>query len=109
MLDNGHYGETGMQQSHAGRGIELSRMAAAANFPWTGTVTDMAGVAELRARMHQRAGTSFATVKIDVGEVSRVLPPRDGVYVKNRFPQRARSSDNLTAAVKRPDSFGGSR
>lgn len=85
VLDNGHYGETGMQQSHAGRGIELSRMAAAANFPWTKVVSDMAGVAELRERMHARAGTSFATVKIDVGEVDRVLPPRDGVYVKNRF------------------------
>ena len=85
VLDNGHYGETGMQQSHAGRGIELSRMAAAANFPWAKVVDDIAGVAELRERIHAQAGTSFATVKIDVGEVDRVLPPRDGVYVKNRF------------------------
>lgn len=85
VLDNGHYGETGMQQSHSGRGIELARMAAAANFPWTKVVQDMAGVTALRDRMHARAGTSFATVKIDVGELPRVLPPRDGVYVKNRF------------------------
>ncbi|MEQ8587303.1 MAG: thiamine pyrophosphate-dependent enzyme [Thalassobaculaceae bacterium] len=85
VLDNGHYGETGMQQSHSGRGIELSRMAAAANFPWTGVIEDMDGVAALRERMHARSGTSFATIKIDMGELPRVLPPRDGVYVKNRF------------------------
>ena len=29
VLDNGHYGETGMQASHAGRGVELDRIAAA--------------------------------------------------------------------------------
>lgn len=85
VLDNGHYGETGMQQSHSGRGIELSRMAAAANFPWTGVIEDMDGVAALRERMHARSGTTFATIKIDMGELPRVLPPRDGVYVKNRF------------------------
>lgn len=85
VLDNGHYGETGMQQSHSGRGIELSRMAAAANFPWTGVIEDMDGVVALRERMHARSGTSFATIKIDMGELPRVLPPRDGVYVKNRF------------------------
>ncbi|MDF1790537.1 MAG: thiamine pyrophosphate-dependent enzyme [Thalassobaculaceae bacterium] len=85
VLDNGHYGETGMQQSHAGRGIELSRMAAAANFPWATIVDDMGGVADLRQRIHTMSGTGFAAIKIDVGEVTRVLPPRDGVHVKNRF------------------------
>ena len=27
VLDNGHFGETGMQPSHAGQGIELARVA----------------------------------------------------------------------------------
>jgi thiamine pyrophosphate-dependent acetolactate synthase large subunit-like protein len=85
VLDNGHYGETGMQASHTGRGIELSRFAAAANFPWTGVVTDMDGVAALRERIHARSGTTFASIKIAADELPRVLPPRDGVHVKNRF------------------------
>jgi len=85
VLDNGHYGETGMQASHTGRGIELSRFAAAANFPWTGVVTDMDGVAALRERIHARSGTAFASIKIAADELPRVLPPRDGVHVKNRF------------------------
>jgi thiamine pyrophosphate-dependent acetolactate synthase large subunit-like protein len=85
VLDNGHYGETGMQLSHAGRGLELSRVAAACNFPWTGIIGDMAGVASLRARIHAKSGTGLATLKIKADDPPRVLPPRDGVHVKNRF------------------------
>jgi thiamine pyrophosphate-dependent acetolactate synthase large subunit-like protein len=85
MLDNGHYGETGMQVSHAGRGLELSRVAAACNFRWTGVIDDMASVAGLRERMHMRSGTAFATIKIKADDLPRALPPRDGVHVKNRF------------------------
>ncbi|MFD2854624.1 thiamine pyrophosphate-dependent enzyme [Seohaeicola zhoushanensis] len=33
VLDNGHFGETGMQESHAARGIELDRVAEACTFP----------------------------------------------------------------------------
>lgn len=85
VLDNGHYGETGMQASHTGKGIELADFAAAANFPSAEIVEDMEGVAALRERIHAQVGTSFASIKIAVGELPRVLPPRDGVQVKNRF------------------------
>lgn len=85
VLDNGHYGETGMQTSHTGRDIELARFAEAANFPWTRVVTDMDGVSELRTRMQSQSGTSFAAIKIAAENLPRALPPRDGVYVKNRF------------------------
>jgi thiamine pyrophosphate-dependent acetolactate synthase large subunit-like protein len=85
VLDNGHYGETGMQKSHTGNGLELARFAEAANFPWTRAIEDMDGVAELRARMHEKKGTSFAALKIGADELPRVLPSRDAVHVKNRF------------------------
>ena len=85
VLDNGHYGETGMQTSHTGRDIELARFAEAANFPWTRVVTDMDGVADLRTRMQSQSGTSFAAIKIAAENLPRALPPRDGVHVKNRF------------------------
>ena len=45
----------------------------------------MAGVEDLRARFHARDGLKLATVKIKAENPPRVLPPRDGVYVKNRF------------------------
>lgn len=85
VLDNGHYGETGMQTSHTGRDIELARFAEAANFPWTRVVTDMDGVSDLRTRMQAQTGTSFAAIKIAAENLPRALPPRDGVHVKNRF------------------------
>ncbi len=85
VLDNGHYGETGMQLSHTGRGIELDAVAAAFTWPWTRRITDMAGVDDLRARAHLRADLSFATLKISADNPPRALPSRDGAAVKTRF------------------------
>jgi thiamine pyrophosphate-dependent acetolactate synthase large subunit-like protein len=85
VLDNGHYGETGMQLSHSGRGVELSRVASGCNFPFATAITDMSEVKALRERVHARSGTSFATIKICTDELPRALPSRDGVAIKNRF------------------------
>jgi thiamine pyrophosphate-dependent acetolactate synthase large subunit-like protein len=87
VLDNGHFGETGMQSSHTGQGIELARVAEACGFPTVAVVTDIQHVAPLRTRIHTCESLNFATVKIAPVNVPRVLPPRDGVYVKNRFRQ----------------------
>lgn len=84
VLDNGHYGETGMQRSHAGHGIELDRVARSVNFDWTARITDMEGVQDLRTRIHAKNALNFASITIDVAEEERVLPSRDGVYIKNR-------------------------
>lgn len=85
ILDNGHYGETGMQLSHAGQGIELHKIADACGFDSAHCIRDIGGVNSLRERITNEPGLHFATIKIDPGNVPRVLPPRDGVYVKNRF------------------------
>lgn len=85
VLDNGHFGETGMQPSHAGQGIELAAVAASCGFPVTETVTDEGGIVALRARIHARDALNLAVVKIAAVNAPRALPPRDGVQVKNRF------------------------
>ena len=85
VLDNGHYGETGMQASHAGQGIALDRVAAACGFGWTGEMRDMASIDALKNRVAARSGLAFANIKISADNPPRVLPPRDGVYIKNRF------------------------
>ncbi|MEH6525146.1 MAG: thiamine pyrophosphate-dependent enzyme [Sneathiella sp.] len=84
ILDNGYYGETGMQLSHAGRGVELDKVAASVKFDWTARILDMTGVQDLRERIHARNALNCATIAIDAVEVPRVLPSRDGVYIKNR-------------------------
>jgi thiamine pyrophosphate-dependent acetolactate synthase large subunit-like protein len=85
VLDNGHFGETGMQVSHAGLGVNLDQVARACGFGWTREIRDIAGVEDLRGRLSARDGVKFATIKVKAKNPPRVLPPRDGVYVKNRF------------------------
>ncbi len=85
ILDNGHYGETGMQPSHAGLGLELAEVAAACGFALAETITEQAGIAALRTRVQARQSLNLAVVKVQAVELPRVLPPRDGVFLKNRF------------------------
>jgi len=85
VLDNGHYGETGMQQSHAGFGVELDRVASSLDFDCSESIRDMAAVQDLRTRIHARNALNFANIKVDTAEEERVLPSRDAVYIKNRM------------------------
>ncbi|MDR3523241.1 MAG: thiamine pyrophosphate-dependent enzyme [Acetobacteraceae bacterium] len=85
VLDNGHYGETGMQVSHAGYGVDLHKVAAACGFASTVEITGMDGVDAFRASLAVQSGPRLATIRISAEEPPRVLPPRDGVHVKNRF------------------------
>ena len=85
VLNNEHYGETGMQRSHAGRGVDLVAIAAACGFASSRRITDDVEIDELCVNMHKRAGALYAEIMIEADEPERVLPPRDGVFVKNRF------------------------
>ncbi|WP_426956409.1 thiamine pyrophosphate-dependent enzyme [Muricoccus radiodurans] len=85
VLDNGHFGETGMQPSHAGQGIELTRVSEAFGFPVTDLITERQNIEPLRRRLHAKEGLNLAVVKIRAENPPRVLPPRDGVHVKNRL------------------------
>lgn len=86
VIDNGHFGETGMQTSHTGFGIALDKVAAAAGFAETDAVDDLEGVARLRERLDQAtAGPRLFVIKVKAENLPRSLPPRDAVLVKNRF------------------------
>lgn len=87
VLDNGHFGETGMQASHTGRGIAFEKVAGACGFPVVDLVTERQGIEPLRRRIHAMESLNLAVVKIAPENPPRVLPPRDGVAVKNRFRQ----------------------
>ncbi len=86
VLDNGHFGETGMQQSHTGFGLDLAAVGKAVGFAETGVVTDDAGVEALAAALHARAtGPRLYVVRVRAENVARSLPPRDAVWGKNRL------------------------
>lgn len=85
VLDNEHYGETGMQETHTGHGVDLAGMARAAGFRHALNVGSKAGVARLKKMIYSGQGPLFAQVKVDPEKLPLVLPPREGSYLKNRF------------------------
>ena len=86
VLDNGHYGETGMQRSHTSLGLDLAAVAKAVGFVEAVTVTDPAGVDTVAQSIREPAsGPRLYVVKIKAENVPRSLPPRDGVHLKNRL------------------------
>jgi thiamine pyrophosphate-dependent acetolactate synthase large subunit-like protein len=85
VFDNGHYGETGMQPSHTGAGVELIGIARSCGIRETFDISDELGLREFAGRVRRPATTLFARVAIRADEPPRVLPPRDGVHLKNRF------------------------
>ncbi len=86
VLDNGHFGETGMQQSHTGLGLDLAAVANAVGFAETGVVADAAGVEALAGKLASPAtGPRLYVVRVKAENVARSLPPRDAVYGKNRL------------------------
>jgi hypothetical protein len=48
-------------------------------------IADEAALADFAKRVQLRERTLFARVAIHADEPPRVLPPRDGVLLKNRF------------------------
>lgn len=85
ILDNGHYGETGMQRSHASLGTDLVAVAKGFGIGDAFTVDSLQDADKVAARIKARAGVALARVMIDTGEPPRALPSRDGVHIKNRF------------------------
>jgi thiamine pyrophosphate-dependent acetolactate synthase large subunit-like protein len=92
VFDNGHYGETGMQASHTAQTVDLTGVARACGFKEAVDIIDENGLREFAARIHNAATNLFARVAIHADEPPRVLPPRDGVLLKNRF-RRAIGAD----------------
>ncbi|GLH81632.1 aldehyde dehydrogenase [Bradyrhizobium sp. SSBR45G] len=85
VLDNAHFGETGMQMSHSGLGANLELIATGAGFPSVSTIETLAALNAFRPKLHDLSGPHFARVAISTDHVDRALPPRDGVFLKNRF------------------------
>jgi thiamine pyrophosphate-dependent acetolactate synthase large subunit-like protein len=86
VIDNHRYGETGMQLSHTGQGIDLAKVAAACGFARTATLDTMGAVEQLgRTLYHPPEGPRLFVIKVAADNPPRSLPSRDAVYLKNRF------------------------
>jgi len=86
VIDNDHFGETGMQPSHTGHGLDLATVAQSCGFAEAYTVRDMAGVEKIARVLDSRSsGARFYAIKVKAENPPRSLPARDAVYIKNRF------------------------
>jgi thiamine pyrophosphate-dependent acetolactate synthase large subunit-like protein len=85
VLDNGHFGETGMQFSHSSLGTNMSAVAKACGIANSYQVKDMADLKQVEQDVNARQGVTFAQILVKADDLPRALPSRDGVFVKNRF------------------------
>jgi phosphonopyruvate decarboxylase len=85
VLDNGHYGETGMQRSHSGLGADLVAVAKGFGIGNSFAARSLEMCDDIAAGIRARQRTTFVQVFIEADEPPRALPPRDGPYIKNRF------------------------
>jgi thiamine pyrophosphate-dependent acetolactate synthase large subunit-like protein len=85
VLDNEHYAETGMQETHTRSRTDLAAVAKAAGFTTSTTIYTARQLALWIPRLHRARGPLFATIKITTKPVPLVLPLRDGAHIKNRF------------------------
>jgi thiamine pyrophosphate-dependent acetolactate synthase large subunit-like protein len=85
VFDNQHYGETGMQDTHTGHGVDLAGMAAAAGFGTTRTVWTKKELEAAVPTLYEQKGPVFVTVKVNTDYVPMILPMRDGTAIRARF------------------------
>jgi thiamine pyrophosphate-dependent acetolactate synthase large subunit-like protein len=84
VLDNRHFGETGMQASHTGLGTDLCGVARACGIPRVMEASSMEEVTAVRDGLHRPDGCLFARIAISAAEHERVMPERDGAKIKDR-------------------------
>ena len=87
VLDNGHFGETGMQQSHTHLSTDLTAVAQACSIRHAFRVDQASGLDEVVQAIQARQGPCLAQILVKADDLPRALPSRDGVYIKNRVRQ----------------------
>jgi thiamine pyrophosphate-dependent acetolactate synthase large subunit-like protein len=87
VLDNRHYGETGMQASHTNSGIDLVAVAKACRFRDAQAISAGSEVAAVRRLLHGGDGPAFVQAHVEAENLPRVLPTRDGTEIRLRFMQ----------------------
>ena len=85
ILDNGYFGETGMQKSHTSQGVDLHSIAKASNFKHSFLINSQDDLNDFISFLPPSDGPIFANIKIGPKNPPRNLPILDGVELKNRF------------------------
>jgi phosphonopyruvate decarboxylase len=71
-VDNGHYGETGNQESHTGLGVRLDLIAAGSGFPVVHVINTEVDLAEGRRLLREAAGLTFILLRVKEGPATHL-------------------------------------
>jgi thiamine pyrophosphate-dependent acetolactate synthase large subunit-like protein len=85
VINNGHYGETGMQRAHTSRGVDLTGVAKATGFTSATTIKTNADLQAWLAVFHRKPGPVFGDIQVSSVPAPMALPVRDGTAIKYRF------------------------
>ncbi len=85
VMDNEHFGETGMQTTHTAADVNLAEVANSMGVKNTATVSDEASLADRLPAIRHEPGPVFTVIKINAENLDFTLPPKDGAYLKDRF------------------------
>jgi thiamine pyrophosphate-dependent acetolactate synthase large subunit-like protein len=87
VLDNECYGETGKQATHTAGNVDLEAVASATGIPVCGTIHDNPNLESALPQIRNGKGPLFFNIKIRAEDLPLVTPPKDGIFLKNRFRQ----------------------
>jgi thiamine pyrophosphate-dependent acetolactate synthase large subunit-like protein len=85
VIDNERYGETGMQSTHTAHGVDLAAVALGCCFSSVRLARDWKEFESARAELLGGVGPVLVQVKVLPEKLPLVLPPHDGIVLKDRF------------------------
>lgn len=96
VLDNGHYGETGMQVSHTSLGCNLAEVSCACGISKSWKISTADELVSTLKALRARGSPRFLQALVCTNQHDRIMPTRDGVKNKLRFRQAigAENSDD---------------
>ena len=85
VIDNERYGETGMQATHTAHGVDLAAVALGCGFASASVAREQAELEAARERLLAGDGPILVQFKVVAEKLPLVLPPHDGVVLRDRF------------------------
>ena len=85
VIDNERYGETGMQETHTAHGVDLAAVALGCGFASASVAREQKDLEAARAKLLTTDGPVLVQFKVVAEKLPLVLPPHDGVVLRDRF------------------------
>jgi phosphonopyruvate decarboxylase len=84
-VDNGHYGETGYQQSHTSLGVDLEKIAIGSGLKATRTIAAERDLADGARLLREGNGTAFVVLRVRPTDPPAFKRNMDPSACRNRF------------------------